>query len=52
MDRPVIESMLEDCLLTDEEMAEGPDEWAGYDDPLPVIEIDADDIDATEVNPS
>ncbi|MEM1013797.1 MAG: zinc metallochaperone GTPase ZigA [Planctomycetota bacterium] len=44
MDRPVIESRLEDCLLTDEEMAEGPAAWAKYDDPLPAIEIDAEDL--------
>lgn len=49
MDRPVIESMLEDCLLTDEEMEEGPVAWADYYDPLPRIEIDAEDIEAAEV---
>lgn len=35
MDRPVIESMLEDCLLTDEEMKLGPKAWEDYEDPLP-----------------
>ncbi|MEM9352303.1 MAG: GTP-binding protein [Planctomycetota bacterium] len=38
MDRPVIESMLEDCLLTDEELAFGPDRWVDFEDPLPTIE--------------
>ena len=47
MDRPVIESMLEDCLLTDEELAEGPDAWADYGDPLPQIELDMDDFETT-----
>ena len=51
MDRPVIESMFEDCLLTDEEMEEGPAAWAMYDDPLPAIELDADDVATTEVGP-
>ncbi|MEM6798143.1 MAG: GTP-binding protein, partial [Planctomycetota bacterium] len=49
MDRPVIESLLESCTLTDEEMEEGPAAWAMYDDPLPAIELDADDFEATEV---
>ena len=48
MDRPVIESLLEGCLLTDEEMEEGPAAWARYDDPLPTIERDADDVEETE----
>ncbi|MBN01403.1 MAG: hypothetical protein CMJ77_20000, partial [Planctomycetaceae bacterium] len=26
---------LNQCLLTDEEFAAGPDVWAGYDDPIP-----------------
>ena len=46
MDRPVIESLLEDCLLTDEEMEQGPTAWEKYEDPLPSIELDADDIEA------
>ena len=49
MDRPVIESMLEDCLLTDAEMEAGPAAWASYDDPLPTIELDTDDVDTTEI---
>lgn len=44
MDRPVIESLLEDCLMTDEEMAEGPDAWASYEDPLPMIEPEEEDF--------
>ncbi|MEN1679671.1 MAG: zinc metallochaperone GTPase ZigA [Planctomycetota bacterium] len=43
MDRPVIESMLEDCLLTDEEMEQGQEAWADYDDPLPAVEVEEDD---------
>jgi G3E family GTPase len=34
MDRAVIEEALNRCLLTDEEMAEGPAAWANYRDPL------------------
>lgn len=35
MERESIESLLNECLLTDEEMAEGPAAWALYPDPLP-----------------
>jgi G3E family GTPase len=40
MDRPVIESLLQDCLLTDDEMMQGPQVWATYEDPLPRFEWD------------
>ena len=40
MDRPVIESLLEDCLLTDEEMEAGPGVWETFEDPLPQAECD------------
>ena len=38
MDRPVIESQLEDCLLTDEELRLGPAVWESYEDPLPAFD--------------
>ncbi|QDT68488.1 Putative metal chaperone YciC [Planctomycetes bacterium MalM25] len=44
MDRPVIESLLNECLLTDEEMAQGQAAWARYENPLPEIEFDTEDI--------
>ncbi|MBX3433186.1 MAG: GTP-binding protein [Pirellulales bacterium] len=43
MDRVVIESCLEACLLTDEEYAAGPDRWSRFVDPLPAIETASDD---------
>lgn len=46
MDRPVIESLLEDCLLTDEELDAGPSVWESYEDPLPQVEWD--DADSME----
>ncbi|MBL9161606.1 MAG: GTP-binding protein [Planctomycetaceae bacterium] len=52
MDRVVIESLLEECLLTDDEMAEGPAAWARYEDPLPAIEIDSEESDASYLPPS
>lgn len=38
MDRPNIESLLERCLLTDEELAAGPSVWEIFEDPLPQSE--------------
>jgi len=34
MDREEIEAKLNSCLLNDVEIAQGPDTWLGYDDPL------------------
>jgi G3E family GTPase len=42
MDRPLIESALEECLLTDEEYAAGPEAWSCFHDPFPA-EIDETD---------
>lgn len=38
MDRDHITGLLQACLLTDDEMAAGPDAWANFDDPLPGID--------------
>lgn len=35
MDEAAIRAMLDACLLTDAEMALGPEGWAGFEDPLP-----------------
>lgn len=43
MERESIESLLNECLLTDEEMAESPEAWAKYADPLPEIEYEDGD---------
>ena len=43
MNRESVETYLNECLMTDEEMAEGPAAWADYPDPLPVIEYEAED---------
>ncbi|MGD9633230.1 MAG: GTP-binding protein [Pirellulales bacterium] len=45
-DRLRIESLLNDCLLTDEEMKQGPATWATYEDPLPGPECEL--VDAAE----
>jgi len=35
VDRPTLQSQLDTCLLTDEEMADGPEGWKNFDDPFP-----------------
>lgn len=35
MDEAALRAMLDSCLLTDAEMAEGPAAWGTYPDPLP-----------------
>lgn len=35
MNESSIRSMLDACLLTDEEMVLGPEGWAEFEDPLP-----------------
>ena len=35
MDRPALVASLDACLVTDAEMASGPDGWAAIDDPFP-----------------
>lgn len=42
LDQMWIESILDACLLTGSEYAEGPDAWGDFDDPLPAIELEAD----------
>jgi len=34
MDEARLRAQLDAALLTDREMAEGPQRWAGYDDPI------------------
>lgn len=36
MNRQAIQSGLDQCLLTDAEMALGPEKWATFNDPFPV----------------
>ena len=36
MDEVVLRSRLEECLLTDDEMEQGPEVWATWDCPLPI----------------
>jgi len=42
MDEPALRQMLDSCLLTDAEMAQGPEVWAEYPDPLPAWAVDGD----------
>lgn len=48
MVRPVIESLLEQCLLTDEEMQQGSAAWKSYYDPMPKVAVDPEDFETAE----
>ena len=43
LDQQRIEDILDRCLLTDHEFAEGPNAWADYEDPLPAIELETEE---------
>jgi G3E family GTPase len=42
VDRPTLQSQLDTCLLTDQEMADGPEVWKNFDDPFPSWSSQAD----------
>lgn len=44
LDQQRVESILDGCLLTDCEFAEGPEMWAGLEDPLPAMEAETEEI--------
>lgn len=44
LDQQRIEGILDRCLLTDLEFAEGPDVWADLQDPLPPLEFATEEI--------
>ena len=44
LDQGLVEEMLDRCLLTDLEFAEGPDSWAKMDDPFPPIELETEEM--------
>lgn len=43
LDQQRIEDILNRCLLTEHEFAEGPSGWADYEDPLPAIELETEE---------
>ena len=43
LDQQRIENILDRCLLSDQEFAEGPSGWADYEDPLPAIELETEE---------
>jgi G3E family GTPase len=46
MEEFAVRGILDNCLLTDAEFSKGPDYWATFEDTLPPIEADAENIDA------
>jgi hypothetical protein len=50
MDQDRLVQSLDQCLLTDAEFAQGPEGWASFDDPFPVIELELDEDESTELS--
>lgn len=44
LDQGRIETILDRCLLTDAEFAQGPDAWASMEDPLPPLEFEPEEV--------
>jgi G3E family GTPase len=47
LDRTRIETLLDACLLTDEELAAGPEAWAQFDDPIAELASMVPEMDGT-----
>lgn len=43
LDRERVESILDRCLLTDDEFVQGPSAWLELEDPLPPIELESEE---------
>ena len=48
MDQARITETLDQCLVTDSEFAQGPEFWAGFDDPFPPIELETGEDESME----
>ena len=44
LDQQRVEEILDSCLLTDLEFLQGPSLWSNLEDPLPLIEIEAEEV--------
>ena len=44
LDRRQVEEILDSCLVTDLEFLQGPEFWSEFEDPLPPIEIEAEEV--------
>ncbi len=44
LDEPALRTLLDACLLTDDEMAAGISVWAAYDDPFALLQDDEEDL--------
>ena len=51
LDQQRVESILDSCLVTDLEFLGGPEQWVLFEDPLPAIENESDDSEASEASP-
>lgn len=46
MDADAMRQRLDACLLTDDEMAEGPERWKDYSDPFPIWRLGSEETDS------
>ncbi|MEO1528393.1 MAG: GTP-binding protein [Planctomycetota bacterium] len=49
MDEMRIVEALDQCLLTDSEFAQGPKVWSRFEDPFPLVELDFEEDDPSEI---
>ena len=52
MDEPALRAMFDQALLTDRELALGPDRWAGFPDPFPEWRLADEDDEADQGAPA
>ena len=48
LDQGRVEAILDRCLLTEAEYEQGPGAWADFEDPLPPIELETDEVESQE----
>ena len=49
MDQFRITEVLDQCLVTDLEFDQGPEVWAGFEDPFPPIELETEKDESMEM---
>ena len=50
LDQQRIETILDRCLLTDLEYAQGPQAWSDFEDPLPAVQVETGELKTEEIS--
>ena len=50
LDQQRIEKILDRCLLTDREYAQGPEVWSEFEDPLPAVQVESAELETEEIS--